>query len=160
RQGVRLPGFIAVETMGQMKRFTAPDPGENILVSSFARRIRLIESIDAKQQADMMSRAQQIVSSSLYPAYHRAIDGLATENARATADAGLWRLPKGAEAYAFFLRRYTPTNMTADEIHQKGLDEVARIGAEMEQLFRKLGYQEGSGMEKWQKLQDDHVYPA
>jgi uncharacterized protein (DUF885 family) len=159
RQGVRLPGFIAIETMGQMKRFTAPAPAENILVTSFARRVKLIETIDPKQQADMVSRAQQIVSSSLYPAYHRAIDGLATENAKATEDAGLWRFPKGAEAYAFFLRRYTTTNMTADEIHQKGLDEVARIGADMEKLFQKLGYKEGSEMEKWQKLQDDHAYP-
>jgi uncharacterized protein (DUF885 family) len=159
RQGVRLPGFIAVETMGQMKRFTAPDPAENILVTSFARRVKLIETIDPKQQADMVSRAQQIVSSSLYPAYHRAIDGLATENAKATEDAGLWRFPKGAEAYAFFLRRYTTTDMTPDEIHQKGLDEVARIGADMEKLFQKLGYKEGSEMEKWQKLQDDHAYP-
>ena len=159
RQNVRIPGFIAVETMGQMRRFTAPDPTENILVTSFARRVKLIETIDPKQQADMVSRAQQIVSSSLYPAYHRAIDGLATENAKATEDAGLWRFPKGTEAYAFFLRRYTTTNMTPDEIHQKGLDEVARIGAEMEKLFQKLGYKEGSEMEKWQKLQDDHAYP-
>jgi uncharacterized protein (DUF885 family) len=159
RRGVRLPGFIAIETMGQMRRFTAPDPGENILVSSFARRVRLIETIDPKQQADMISRAQQIVGSSLYPAYHRAIDGLATENAKATEDAGLWRFPKGAEAYAFFLRRYTTTDLTPDEIHQKGLDEVARLGAEMEKLFQKLGYNEGSEMEKWQKLQGDHLYP-
>src|SRR5262249_26240807 len=86
RQGVRLPGFIAVETMGQMKRFTAPDPAQNILVTSFARRLKLLETIDLKNQADMVSRAQQIVSSSLYPAYHRAIDGLATENAKATED--------------------------------------------------------------------------
>jgi len=158
RQGVRLPGFIAVETMDQMKRFTAPDPVENILVSSFARRVRLIESIDPKQQADMISRAHQIVRNTLYPAYHRAIDGLATESVHATEDAGLWRFPKGPEIYAFFLRRYTTTDMTAEEIHQKGLDEVARIGAEMEKLFRKLGYNEGSEMEKWQKLQDDHSY--
>jgi uncharacterized protein (DUF885 family) len=159
RQGVRLPGFIAVETMGQMKRFTAPDPAQNILVSSFARRVSLIESIDPKQQADMIKRAQEMVRNSLYPAYLRAVDGLATENAKATEDAGLCRFPKGAEAYAFFLRRYTTTDMTADEIHQKGRQEVARIGAEMEKLYRKLGYIEGSDNEKWQKLQDDHVYP-
>src|SRR5215471_8521137 len=136
QQGVRLPGFIAVETMGQMRRFTAPDPAENILVTSFARRVKLIETIDPKQQADMVSRAHEMVRSSLYPAYHRAIDGLATENAKATEDAGLWRFPKGAEAYAFFLRRYTTTNMTADEIHQKGLDEVARIGADIKKARR------------------------
>lgn len=159
RQGVRLPGFIAVETIGQMKRFTAPDPGENILVTSFARRVKLIDSIDPKDQANMIARAQQIVRSSVYPAYHRAIDGLATDNAKATEDAGLWRFPNGAEAYAFFLRRFTTTNMTADEIHQTGLDEVARIGAEMDRLFQKLGYTEGTVMQKWEKLQDDNVYP-
>ena len=159
RQGVRLPGFIAVETMGQMKRFTAPDPGQNILVSSFARRVKLIDSIDSKQQAEMISRAENLVRGSLYPAYRRAIDGLATENAKATEDAGLWRFRNGAEAYAFFLRRYTTTSMTADEIHQKGREEVARIGAEMEKLFRKLGYNDGTDIEKWQKLQDDHIYP-
>jgi uncharacterized protein (DUF885 family) len=159
RQGVRLPGFIAVETMGQMKRFTEPAAADNILVTSFARRIKLIDTIDPKQQTAMISRAEQAVRASVYPAYHRAIDGIATENAKATEDAGLWRFPKGAEAYAFFLRRYTTTNMTAAEIHQKGLDEVARIGGEMEKLFAQLGYNQGSVNEKFQKLQDDHVYP-
>src|SRR5215469_4195381 len=159
RQGVRLPGFIAVETMGQMKRFTAPEPAQNILVTSFARRVKLIDSIDPKQQTDMISRAEQTVRSSLYPAYRRAIDGLATENATATEDAGLWRFPNGAEVYAFFLRRYTTTNMTADETHEKGLEEVERIGAEMEKLFRQLGYNQGTTTEKLQKLQDNYVYP-
>jgi uncharacterized protein (DUF885 family) len=159
RQGVRLPGFIAVETMGQMKRFTAPEPAQNILVTSFARRVKLIDSIDPKQQTDMISRAEQTVRSSLYPGYRRAIDGLATENVKATEDAGLWRFPNGSEIYAFFLRRYTTTNMTADEIHQKGLEEVERIGAEMEKLFRQLGYNQGATTEKLQKLQDDYVYP-
>jgi uncharacterized protein (DUF885 family) len=159
RLGVRLPGFIAVETMGQMKRFTTPDPADNILVTSFARRMKLIDSIDPKQQAEMISHAEQTVRSSLYPAYRRAIDGLATENAKATEDAGLWRFPDGAEVYAFFLRRYTTTNMTADEIHQKGLEEVERIGADMEKLFRQLGYSQGTTTEKLQRLQDDYVYP-
>src|SRR5580704_16313070 len=52
-----------------------------------------------------------------------------------------------------------PPNMTAEEIHQKGLEEVARIGAEMEQIFGKLGYNEGSVNQKLHKLMDDHVYP-
>jgi uncharacterized protein (DUF885 family) len=59
RQGVRLPGFIAVETMGQMKRFTTPEPAENILVTSFARRVKLIDSIGPKEQTDMISHAEQ-----------------------------------------------------------------------------------------------------
>jgi uncharacterized protein (DUF885 family) len=79
----------------------------------------------------MTASAEKIVRDSVYPAYYRAVDGLASMNEKATEDAGLWRLPKGAEAYAFYLRRFTTTKMTAEQIHQKGLDEVARIEAEI-----------------------------
>jgi uncharacterized protein (DUF885 family) len=68
----------------------------------------------------------------VYPAYRRAMDGLATENAHATDDARIWRLPKGADAYTFYLHRATATNLTAEQVHQKGLGEVTRIEAEMD----------------------------
>jgi len=159
KQGIRLPGFIAVETIGQMKRFTQPEPAQNILVTSFAGRLQKIDSIDPARKLALTSNAEKIVRESVYPAYHRAIDGLATENAKATEDAGLWRLPKGLDAYAFYLRRFTTTDLTAEEIHRKGLEEVARIEAEMDTLFRKLGYNNGTIIERWQKLQADNYYP-
>ncbi len=96
RQGVRLPGFISVETVAQMKRFTEPDPATNILVSSFAERLSKIGTIDASKKAAMTASAEKIVRDSIYPAYRGAMDGLATVNAKATDDAGLWRLPHGA----------------------------------------------------------------
>ena len=159
RQGIRLPGFIGVETIGQMKRFTAPEPAQNILVTSFAQRLKKIDSIDPVRQAGMVASAEKIVRDSVYPAYRRAVDGLATENAKATEDAGLWRLPKGADVYAFCLHRFTTTDMTAEQIHQKGLDEVARIEAEMNGMFRKLGYTDGSIVARFEKLQNDNLYP-
>lgn len=159
KQGIRLPGFIAVETIGQMKRFTAPAPEQNILVASFAERLQKIGTIDKAKKTAMVAGAEKLVRDSVYPAYHRAVDGLATDNAKATNDAGLWRLPKGAEAYAFYLHRFTTTDMTATQIHQKGLDEVKRIEAEMDGLFQKIGYKDGSIVARFEKLQDDHMYP-
>jgi uncharacterized protein (DUF885 family) len=159
KQGIRLPGFISVETVGQMKRFTAPEPGENILVSSFAERLKKIETIDAQKKKAMVQSAEKLVRDSVYPAYRGAMDGLATVNAKASNDAGLWRLPHGAEAYAFTLRRYTTTDMTAEQIHQKGLDEVTRIEKEMDGLFRKIGYKDGSIIQRFEKLQADYSYP-
>jgi uncharacterized protein (DUF885 family) len=159
KQGIRLPGFISVETVGQMKRFTAPEPGENILVSSFAERLKKIETIDAQKKTAMVQSAEKLVRDSVYPAYRGAMDGLATVNAKASNDAGLWRLPHGAEAYAFTLRRYTTTDMTAEQIHQKGLDEVTRIEKEMDGLFRKIGYKDGSIIQRFEKLQADYSYP-
>jgi uncharacterized protein (DUF885 family) len=159
KQGVRLPGFISIETVGQMKRFTAPEPEQNILVASFAERLKKIGTIDDQKRSSMVASATKIVRDSVYPAYRGAMDGLSTMNAKATDDAGLWRLPKGAEAYAFYLRRFTTTDMTAEEIHQKGLSEVARIEKEMDGLFQKIGYTSGSTTQRFEKLQADHSYP-
>jgi uncharacterized protein (DUF885 family) len=159
RQGIRLPGFISVETVNQMKRFTAPDPKENILVTSFASRLSSVPGLDAPKRDTLTASAEKIVRESVYPAYRRSLDGLATMNASASNDAGLWRLPQGPEFYAFNLRRFTTTDMTPDQIHQKGLDEVARIEGEMRGLFEKIGYKDGSVEERWVKLQKDTEYP-
>ena len=142
-----------------MKRFTAPEPGQNILVTSFSQRLNRIDGLEPAQRTAMSATAEKLVRESVYPAYRRAMDGLQTVNVKSGNDAGLWRLPKGDAAYAFYLRRFTTTNMTASQIHQKGREEVTRIEAEMETLFRKLGYIDGSNMDKFRKLQADNVYP-
>jgi prolyl oligopeptidase len=49
-------------------------------------------------------------------------------------------MPQGDEMYAFFARRFTTTNMTPREIHEKGLSEVARIRAEMLQVMARVGF--------------------
>lgn len=159
KQGIRLPGFISVETVNQMKRFTTPDPASNILTTSFVERLNKIAEIDPQRRSAMAASAEKLVRENVYPAYHRAMDGLATVNQKASDDAGLWRFPDGAAAYAFMLHRFTTTDMTAEQIHQKGLSEVARIEAEMEGLFQKLGYKTGTIRERFDKLQDDNSYP-
>jgi len=160
RQGIRLPGFIAFETIGQMKRFTQPAPAQNILVASFTERLKKIGTMDDAKKSAMAASAEKLVRDSVYPSYYRAVDGLSTDNAKATNDAGLWRLPHGAEAYSFYLRRFTTTDMTATQIHQKGLDEVKRIEGEMDSLFQKIGYKDGSIIARFEKLQNDNMYPA
>jgi uncharacterized protein (DUF885 family) len=155
---IRLPAFIAVETINQMKRFIAPDPARNILVTSFTERLGAVGGLPEAKKTAMSVSAVQIVRDSVYPAYRRAIDALAAENANATDDAGLWRLPRGAAAYAFYLRRYTTTSLTPDEVHRIGLDEVARIEAEMDALFRKIGYGGRSIEERWTRLENANLF--
>lgn len=160
KQGVRLPGFIAVETLGQMKRFTAPAPGQNILVTSLEARMKALSTIPPEKQAAYVASAEKLVRDGVYPAYGRALDGLATINARGTEAAGLWRLPKGDAAYAFHLRRMTTLPLSAAAIHETGKREVARIEAEMEERFRALGYTTGTITERYKKLEADNLYPA
>ena len=74
---------------------------------------------------------------------------------RANDDAGLWRFDKGAEVYAYNLHRYTTTTMSADQIHQIGLQQVARLEKEMDAILRRLGRTEGTVNARIAQLEKD-----
>src|SRR5213080_362519 len=78
---------------------------------------------------------------------------------RAKDDAGLWRFKDGAKAYAYFLKRYTTAGLSPDQIHEIGLQQVARIEKEMDTIFRRLGRTAGSVRDRIEKLKDDLRYP-
>ena len=63
-----------------------------------------------------------------------------TYRPRARREVGLGSLTRGREAYAALIHSYTTTRMTAEQIHQLGLDEVSRIEKEMAQLAREAGF--------------------
>ena len=54
---------------------------------------------------------------------------------------GVWKLPDGDAYYKAQIKFWTTTDMTADQIHQVGLDEVARIKGEMDGIMKKVGFQ-------------------
>jgi uncharacterized protein (DUF885 family) len=74
------------------------------------------------------------------PAYVKFAKFVADEYAPAgRKDPGLWSLPDGQARYAFAVKTTTTTELTPDQIHQIGLDEVARDRAAMLQIAKKLG---------------------
>ena len=48
---------------------------------------------------------------------------------------GIDAIPNGADYYVHLIKRYTTTDLTADEIHELGLSEVARLRGEMERVI-------------------------
>ncbi|MEQ9069719.1 MAG: DUF885 domain-containing protein, partial [Gimesia chilikensis] len=77
----------------------------------------------------------------------------------ANDDAGLWRFEGGAELYAKRLRAFTTTDLSAEEIHNIGLREVARIEQQMDGLLREIGYDNGSIIERVNQLRAALSYP-
>ncbi len=152
------PKFILNATIKQMQGFIDPSPAQNPFVATFATKMEAAKIPELRREA-LRSEAERIVGVEVYPAWKHAISTLAAQLPRSTDDAGLWRLKGGADAYAYFLRRYTTTNLTPDQIHQIGLNEVARIEKEMDTIFRKLGRSEGSINERSEKLKQDLAYP-
>ena len=153
------PRFILVRTIDQMRSFIAEPPARNPLVTSLIERSANITDLPAVERVALASKAERIVGDAIYPQWRSTIAFLESLLPRSADNAGLWRFEGGAAAYTYFLKNFTTTNMKADEIHEIGLHQVARLEREMDALFRKLGRTQGTIKERIEQLKKDLSYP-
>jgi uncharacterized protein (DUF885 family) len=98
-------------------------------------------AIPAEAQAEYRTRALALVRDRILPAQTAFAEFLEHEYLPAARPAIAWRTtPNGETTYRFLVRRETTTGMTPDEIHQVGLQEVARIRALMEATMREANF--------------------
>ncbi len=103
--------------------------------------LHLNKNIPAKTREELQQQASTVVMRDVVPAYQRLLDFFMDEyfpQARKTLGAS--KLPGGERYYQEQIFRYATVDMSADEIHQLGLSEVARIRAEMETIIRALKF--------------------
>lgn len=98
-------------------------------------------SIPAADQARLRSAGQAVISGSVIPGYARLADYIEKEYLPRIPEAlASPQLPEKDAYYAHCIRRYTSLNLTAQQIHETGLAEVARIRAEMAEVMRSVGF--------------------
>jgi uncharacterized protein (DUF885 family) len=158
-KGMVPPRFIVGATLAQMKQFIGAPPAQNPYVTVFVERMTASGSIPQGRRDQLRAEAERITAAQIYPAWEKAIAVLEPLVATTTDDAGLWRFKGGDAAYAYQLRRFTSTTLSADEIHQVGLREVARIETEMDAILRRLGRNQGSLSQRIAQLEKDLAYP-
>jgi uncharacterized protein (DUF885 family) len=99
------------------------------------------ESISESDFAALAAEAAATISNVIHPALTKQLAWYTASYKPACAKApGVSAQPNGAAYYAFRIREETTTNLTAEQIHQIGLSEVARIRAEMVEVAKKAGY--------------------
>ncbi len=157
-RGVLPPRFILHATIDQMRNFVSTAPAGNPLVTTYAARLADVDAIDDARRAALVAEATAIVEGGVYPAWRDGIAALEAQLPMSTDDAGLWRFPDGDHAYAFRLRQFTSTDLTADDIHAIGLREVARIEGEMDAILRTLGRTDGTVKARVVQLHKDLAY--
>lgn len=151
--GVMPPSIIVAWTSGALQEDLGGtrDPGavrtsRLALYTSFADRLEAVEGIDEPTRASLLDRVETELAESFVPAWVALIDHMETIRAQASSDAGVWRLPDGDAYYEWLLRDHTSTDLTAGEIHQLGLDGVARVERELRSAFNRLGYPEDASI--------------
>jgi prolyl oligopeptidase len=118
---------------GQLEALLATPPEKSPLALALEKRPVSASSLDG--------RLLGAIRDSVYPAYAKYLAFLKTEYAsRAREEVGVWATAGGDAAYAFRVRHHTTTNLTPDELHEIGRDELRSILGEMEAIARKLGH--------------------
>jgi uncharacterized protein (DUF885 family) len=153
------PRFILNLTIDQMRRFVATPPAQNPFVTSLDERAAVIKEIAPADRAAAVAHAERITRESIYPEWNKAIAYLETLIPRSAERAGLWRLEGGAQAYEYFLKNFTTTDLTAEQIHVIGLRKVAELERDMDDLLRKLGRPTGSVKDRVAQMKKDLSYP-
>jgi uncharacterized protein (DUF885 family) len=99
--------------------------------------------VGGPQQKQMREAVLGAISNDVLPAYRRFAEFVAREySAHGRTDPGIWSLPDGEARYRYDVRRMTTTDLTPDQIHQIGLDQVSQIESEMLAIAQKLGFKD------------------
>jgi uncharacterized protein (DUF885 family) len=160
--GVVLPTALLERTVAITQDTIAPEPADNPLVKKLVERAATLKDLDDAQRIALTARATKAMTEGVYPAYARLITALETlRPVAAQQAAGAGRLPEGPALYAVMLRQATTTEYTPDQVHTLGLEEVARITAEMDAILRAQGMSEGTVAERMLALnvRPDQLYP-
>ena len=157
--GVVLPPALLEKSLTVIEDTIAPKPADNALVTTFVERMKSAKGIDPATQGRLRTEAVAALTDSVYPAYGRMRDALVAERPRSAGTAaGVGRLPDGAAYYQAMLKQFTTTDYTPAQVHQIGVDEVARILSEMDALLKSQGLVDGTVAERMKALGEDPRY--
>jgi uncharacterized protein (DUF885 family) len=122
--------------------------------------LSLDESITGEPRQQLLADAREVVMQGVVPAYQRLLDFFMDEYfSGARTSLGASSLPGGKRFYDEQIYRYATVDMNAEQIHQLGLSEVARIRAEMEAIIEDLEF-DGSFAEFIEFLRTDEQFYA
>ena len=139
KSGYVLPKSLIKKVIPQLKTILNSDLKENLFYSP-ARQFPSDFSED--QKSILKEKYKIVVLNKIIPAYQKLYDFMSNEYLLEGRDSsGIDAIDNGLDYYDYSIRLYTTTDMTADEIHNLGLNEVARISKEMKIIKNKVGFE-------------------
>ena len=136
--GQTQPATVVTMMLDQMEAQSRPAAADSPLLDAFKRFPATVPAADRDRLA---REATDAYSNAFVPAWRKAQMFLRTEYMpKARAQTAVTSMAKGQEGYAALIHHFTTTHMSAEQIHQLGLQEVQRIEGEMEKIARQSGF--------------------
>jgi uncharacterized protein (DUF885 family) len=163
--GILPPKFVYDKVVQDSENILVGQPFDNsikesTLLKDFMKKMNKLD-INEKAKSMLDRQANEALLVSVKPAYEKLINFMKGQKRRANFDHGVWKFPDGETFFNNALKRTTTTDLTAEEIHKIGLDEVARIHGEMEAIKNQVQF-EGTLQNFFQFMKTDKqfYYPA
>lgn len=139
-QGVVRPSVVFEDYLDSIESLITDHPEQSRFFEPF---LQFPSSLSADEQSLLQTEAHGVIAVSVLPEYQKLLAFLSEEYLPATTRTiGISAVPGGEEYYQHLIEYYTTLQVTADQIHHIGLEEVARIRAEMMQIVEEQGYGE------------------
>ena len=138
-RGVVLPKALTKKMIPQIESFTTEQVEDHL----FYNPITLLpDEFTYEEKERLKSDFNKMIANKLVPKYKELREFLVNTYLPACREtSGIGAIPNGSETYNYLIRLSTTTNMTADEIHELGKNEVTRILGEMEKVKTQVGFE-------------------
>ena len=138
KAGMVLPKALVVKMVPQMQALVVADPTQSLFYGPINK---LPKSFSAADKKRLTAAYKELISKKLVPAYKKLGDFLQNEYLpKARTSTGISAVPNGDALYRYFVKAWTTTNKSPDEIYKTGNQEVERIRGEMERIKTETGF--------------------
>ncbi|MGB2526841.1 DUF885 domain-containing protein [Flagellimonas sp. SN16] len=138
-KGHVLPKSLIVKVLPQLQSQTGKDLDQHLFYQPIKN---MPADFTEEQKASLTKAYEDMITNKVIPAYESLYNFMSTDYLEAGRESsGIQGEPNGDAHYAHQIKKYTTTNMTAAEIHELGLSEVARIRSEMEKIKEQVGFE-------------------
>ncbi|MEG2311958.1 DUF885 domain-containing protein [Brevundimonas sp.] len=142
-KGIVSPIFVFEPSFDNTRAVVAGAPfdtgADNPVWADINKKVAALDT-DAATKARLLDEARAALTGPYKRGFDTVLSALGEAQAKADSNDGVWRLPDGEAYYNARLQLSTTTDLTADQIHNIGLAEVARIQADMEVIKQKVGF--------------------
>ncbi len=145
KAGIMIPKFVFAKVLDDSQNVITGAPFDesdrnSTLLEDFSSKVVALDIPDTEKKI-LIDKGIDGLLNGVLPAYTHLIKTLEEQEKVATNEDGVWKFPNGEAFFNNALKRTTTTNLTADEIHQLGLSEVARIHDEMRAIKNSVGFE-------------------
>ena len=139
KRGFTPPKVTLAGRDGSLTSVTGARPEEVVFFKPFTR---FPSTIPAAEQAQLREAALKAIREAVIPAHARLLKFMREEYVPQSREAlAAESLPDGKAYYRSKIVEFTTTSLSAEQIHQTGLDEMAKIRAEMQQVMQQVKFQ-------------------